>query len=92
MSDELARLIQKYREMYEAARPNLGRWVYCKYCHLNTRPDVGPNYDLVVCSRCGYGLAPMDLVCKAGSYKAWHDQLVDSFNSLGGSDSASEAN
>ena len=76
---DIAVIIAKYRELYLTKRPRLGRWVYCKYCDKHTRPEVGPDYSLVICSVCNYGLAPMDMVCEAGSYRAYHDNLVAEF-------------
>jgi hypothetical protein len=57
----------------------LGRWVYCKYCYRNARPEIGPDGSLVVCSKCGAGLAPLDRVQEAGSLTAWYEQITLEF-------------
>lgn len=56
---------------------SLGRWVYCKYCDKCVLPREGDG--IVVCAVCGYGLASLDDVIKAGSYKAWWDKAVAEF-------------
>lgn len=55
----------------------LGRWVYCKYCCKNVRPTVGDG--IVKCSECGYGLAPLDAVIEAGSYKKWYEKICHNY-------------
>lgn len=55
----------------------LGRWAYCKYCHKNVIPMVGDG--IVECSECGYGLAPLDDVIEAGSYKKWYEKICRTF-------------
>jgi hypothetical protein len=35
----------------------LGRWVECKYCYKNVKPELGGIYQLI-CSECGAGLTP----------------------------------
>lgn len=81
MSDELlAKIIDKYRRLWEARRPKLGRWFYCKYCYRNICPKVGPDYSIIICPRCGAGLAPMDDVCRAGSLEAWYEGIVEDFH------------
>jgi hypothetical protein len=34
-----------------------GRWIYCKYCYKNVRPQIS-GLNQIVCSECGYGLTP----------------------------------
>lgn len=58
---------------------DLGRWFYCKYCYRNTRPIIGADGSLVVCSRCNAGLAPLDQVMKFGSLAAWYADLCRRF-------------
>jgi hypothetical protein len=55
--------------------PKLGRWAYCKYCYQNVQPLVGPDGSIVVCSRCFYGLAPMDRVERLGSLASFMGSL-----------------
>lgn len=57
----LVYLISKY------GRPKIGRWIYCKYCYKNIQPFV--DFDLIKCSECQAGLAPLDNVIICGSLK-----------------------
>lgn len=43
--------------MGEGGGVKLGRWWYCKYCYKNELPVADVLEDLIVCSKCGYGLA-----------------------------------
>ena len=43
--------------------------VYCKYCYKNVRPELGDG--VVICSECGYGLAPFEGLEEFGSYNAY---------------------
>jgi hypothetical protein len=45
--------------LVEAVRPakGLGRWIYCKYCHMNVKPMLS-GINQIVCSRCEHGLTP----------------------------------
>jgi len=61
------------------AKPEVGRWVYCKYCYKNVCPEVDYLENLVRCSECGAGLAPLDGVIKAGSYEKWYDKITLTF-------------
>lgn len=61
------------------AEPKIGRWVYCKYCYKNVLPVVDYLENLVKCSQCGYGLAPLDVVIEAGSYQNWYKEIVKKF-------------
>jgi hypothetical protein len=62
--------------------PKLGRWVYCKYCYKNVRPQLDFNNGIVKCSKCGDGLAPLDEVIKAGSYKKREEKIGLDFNRM----------
>lgn len=55
--------------------PKLGRWVYCKYCYKNVQPKLDFDQGLVRCAECRSGLAPLDEVIKAGSYKKWDEKI-----------------
>ncbi len=55
--------------------PKVGRWIYCKYCYKNVIPQINYFEDLIQCSECNYGLAPLDEVIKAGSYKKWYEKI-----------------
>lgn len=59
-------------------RIKLGRWFYCKYCYKSIRPEIGDG--VVICPDCGYGLAPLDAVRKAGSLQVWYEGIVREFN------------
>lgn len=72
-------IIGKYRDLYERTKPKLGRWTYCKYCYKSVLPLVGPDFSIVVCSCCGYGLAPMREVCEFGSLQAWKCHIIELF-------------
>lgn len=58
----------------------IGRWVYCKYCYKSVKPIIDDGEGLVICSKCGQGLAPLDEVIKAGSYDKWYQRKSSTFN------------
>ena len=51
----------------------LGRWAYCKGCYKNVLPQL--SLDIVVCSECGFGLAPLDAVIEVGRFSAWRAKI-----------------
>lgn len=65
--------------MKRYGRPRLGRWVYCKYCYRNVKPELSVLDDLIKCGNCGAGLAPLRNVIEAGSYKHWYEGIVEQF-------------
>ncbi|GAA2650816.1 hypothetical protein GCM10010425_74480 [Streptomyces spororaveus] len=52
---------------------------YCKYCYHRRRIDIGPDGSLIVCTVCGYGLAPLEDVIAAGSVRTWYEGICDAF-------------
>ncbi|WP_411144903.1 hypothetical protein [Streptomyces sp. x-80] len=54
---------------------------YCKYCYRRRRIGVGPDGSLIVCTVCGYGLAPLEDVIAAGSMRTWYEGICDAFYS-----------
>jgi len=56
-----------------------GRWVYCKYCYKNVMPIIDEDEDLIVCRECGYGLAVLSDVRKAGSYNKWYQGIYKNY-------------
>lgn len=76
---DLASIVAKYRRMFRDHKPILGRWTWCKYCGRNVRPVVSRCYSVILCDRCGYGLAPMREVCEAGSLAAWRGKIHAEF-------------
>lgn len=70
-------------EIYELlgtyGKPKIGRWVYCKYCYKCVLPIVNYDEGLVQCSECSSGLARLDAVIKAGSYKKWWNELYKDY-------------
>ena len=54
--------------------PPMPETVYCKYCHEDVVVEVNVAENLVECSDCHAGLAPLDRVVKAGSYEAFLEQ------------------
>ncbi|MER6781172.1 MULTISPECIES: DUF6192 family protein [unclassified Streptomyces] len=52
---------------------------YCKYCYQRQPIDIGPDGSLIVCTVCGYGLAPLDKVFAAGSMRTWWEGVCDTF-------------
>jgi hypothetical protein len=59
----------------EHGMPKLGRWAYCKYCHKHVLPYFSFGDDLVQCTECGTGLAPLGEVIKVGSLRKWREKL-----------------
>ncbi|WP_159058812.1 DUF6192 family protein [Streptomyces caeruleatus] len=52
---------------------------YCKYCYQRQPIDIGPDGSLIICTVCGYGLAPLDEVFAAGSMLTWYEGICDKF-------------
>lgn len=52
---------------------------YCKYCYRRQRIDIGPDGSLIICTVCGYGLAPLEAVFAAGSMRTWWEGICDRF-------------
>jgi hypothetical protein len=75
----MQKITEKYRSAWTTSHPKLGRWAWCKRCNKHTRPIIGPDFSLVVCGECGWGLAPAADVCRFGSFKAWHEHLETEF-------------
>jgi hypothetical protein len=73
-------LIRKNWKAIMAKPPDLGGKVACKYCHQKTLLSIHPDGSIVICSRCGAGLAPMDDVLEFGSYRAWLEHLHQWFH------------
>lgn len=76
---ELLAIIDNEKANWERARPPLGRWFYCKGCEKNVQPKIGPDFSIVICTECGWGLAPADGVIKAGGLQAWWAGVVADF-------------
>ncbi|MEU9397736.1 DUF6192 family protein [Streptomyces sp. NPDC048324] len=52
---------------------------YCKYCYQRQPIDIGPDGSLIICTVCGYGLAPLEEVFAAGSMRTWWEGICDEF-------------
>ncbi|MGT2533131.1 hypothetical protein ACU4GG_43255 [Streptomyces nojiriensis] len=52
---------------------------YCKYCYQQQPIDIGPDGSLIICTVCGYGLAPLEEVFAAGSMRTWWEGICDQF-------------
>jgi len=79
LAKNLAKLVSRYRDLYTERKPDISGQHYCKYCYQDVTLEVGPDFSIVICSKCGYGLAPMDELCEHGSYLAWRRHIEEEF-------------
>ena len=73
---EQEELIKKHGE------PKVEKLVYCKYCYKNVKPMINYYEDLIQCSECNYGLAPLRDIIKAGSYEKWNEKITLDFDRM----------
>jgi hypothetical protein len=57
-SEKLVSELNRFHDIAMSLR--LPRWIYCKYCRKNVLPALSPEWSIIICSECEYGLYPTD--------------------------------
>jgi len=52
---------------------------YCKYCYKQVSLVLDYDDDLVKCSECDYGLAPLSDALKFKSFNKWYEDIAFAF-------------
>jgi len=62
------------------SRLKIPKKIYCKYCYKKVSWSFME--DIIRCDCCGYGLAPIESVEKAGGWAKWQEQISKNFQSF----------